>query len=128
LAEQSVSFPAEIVPDADSIFMRAHKNFFRGGTLGQGVFKAHDGGMSVDWSKYSSAQQTQLRGRKPKENAVIEMNVGEVRAIPTLEVSHTPKQDNQAHCDVPLPEFDEDLTEVRFKLRGIAKIVIPVAQ
>ena len=125
MAEQDVIYPIEPVPDADSVFMRAHKNHLVNDSLGPGVFSPHYGGMSVDWKKYSTAEQTKMRGRNPKQNAVIEMNVGEIRAVPTLDVLHTPEPDNQAHCDVPLPEADEDLTEVRFKLIGIAEIVIP---
>ena len=126
MAEQELGFPNEPVPDHDSVFMRAHKNRMVNGLPGPGVFTAHDGGMSVDWSKYAQPEQTRARGRIPRDNAVIEMNVGEVRLIPTLDVLHTPEPQNQAHCDVPLPEVEEDLTEVRFRLKSISKIAIPL--
>lgn len=106
--------------------MRAHQNHMTGGTLGAGAFTAHEGGMSADWNKYSTPQQTLLRARKPEQNAIIEMGVGHIRTIANLEVLHTPEPDNRAHCDVPLPDIDEDLTEARFNLRRIARIVIPI--
>lgn len=125
LAEQELNFSIETVPDADSVFMRAHKQYLLKGTLAHGVFKAHDGGMSVDWNKYSTPEETRFRAKKnPENNAVIEMNVGEIRSIPVLDVVHTPEMGNRAHCDVPLPSEGEDLTEVRFKLRKLAKIVL----
>ncbi len=67
-----------------------------------------------------------MRAPKPWANAVIEMNVGEIRAIPPLDVLHTPEPDNQAHCDVPLPDAREELTQVRLQLKRIATIVIPI--
>lgn len=126
MAEQVVEYPIELVPDHDAVFMRAHKNHFHRGNLREGVFRAQGGGMSVDWSKYSTASQTQMRARQPLDNAVIELNVGKIRAIPPLDVAHTPQAMNQAHCDVQLPEDGEDLTEIRFRLRDIVKIVIPL--
>lgn len=80
--------------------------------------------MSVDWSRYSTPEQTRARGRKPLECAVFALIAGEIRSIPTLDVLHTPLPDNQAHCDVPLPSDPEDLTYVRFKLNQIARIVL----
>lgn len=106
--------------------MRAHAGYIRDGALQPGVFKTREGGMSVDWCKYATPEQTLMRAPKPWENAVIEMNVGRVRSIPTLDVRHTPELGNQAHCDIPLPEPREELTEVRFHLKRIAMIVIPL--
>lgn len=122
-----MSFPVENVPDSDSVFMRAHQNYMVNGQLRPGVFTAHDGAMSVDWNKYSEPKQTLDRARNPKQNAVIEMNVGRIRAVPQLDVLHTPEIENRAHCDVPLPESGEDLTEARFNLKKIATMVIPLS-
>jgi hypothetical protein len=126
LAEQDLRFSDETVPDHDSVFMRAHRNHIVNGLPGPGVYRAHEGGMSVDWCKYAQPEQTKARAKKPQDNAVLEMNVGHIRSIPTLDVLHTPEPKNQAHCDVPLPEVEEDLTEVRFKLTSISKVVIPL--
>ena len=80
--------------------------------------------MSVDWSRYSSAEQTQQRARKPSDNAVVQLNVGTIRAIQSLAVSHSPIQENRSHSDVTLPGNDEDLTEARLKLYRIADLAI----
>src|ERR1700678_2846990 len=107
--------------------MRAHRDYIRDGNLQPGVFRAREGGMSVDWSKYSSAEDTRQRAsRYPERNAVIKMGVGDIRSIPTLEVRHSPKPDNRAHADTILPEIQEDLTQARFELRRIAEVVIPL--
>lgn len=126
MAEQDVAFPAEAVPDEDSVYMRAHRGFLGRGGIAPGVFRSHDGGMSVDWSKYSTPEQTRMRAKSPEDNAVIEMNVGRIRAMSSLNVLHAPLRENRAHCDVPLPDADEDLTEARLKLHRIATVVIPV--
>ena len=38
-------------------------------------------GMSTDWEKYSTPQQTRQRARKPEDNIVISLVAGDVRAI-----------------------------------------------
>jgi len=124
----ALGFPIEEIPDADSVFMRAHKTYFRDGELEPGVFSAKEGpGMSVDWDKYSSPEQTKQRARKsPENNAVISLSVGGIRKIEQLDVVHRPEPDNQAHSEVDLPT-NEELTEVRVKLRRLAQTVIPLA-
>jgi hypothetical protein len=127
VADEKVSFPVEEIPDADSVFMRAHLIHFSNGELRPGVFRAQDGGMSVDWDKYSTPEATRQRARKnPENNAVIRMGVGGIRRIESLDVKHSPEPDNQAHSDVNLPEKNEDLTKVRMLLGRIAEVVIPL--
>ena len=115
------SWPAEGIPYAERLFMRAHRVFFRGGELAPGVFRDHGDGMSVDWERYSSPEETRLRAREPEDNAVVQMVTGEVRAIPPLTVEHRPIRENRAHSEV-LGTKDP---EVRVKLRRICRIVIP---
>jgi hypothetical protein len=126
VADPQLSFPVEEIPDADPVFMRAHCNLLRDGEIVPGVFRAHDAGMSVDWSKYATPEDTRLRARKPLDNAVIALIVGEIRAKVGLAVHHSPQSENQAHSDVILPEDDEDLTEARIKLGRIASFAIPL--
>lgn len=120
-------WPIEEIPDADSVFMRARREHIRDGELLPGVFKDR-GGMSVNWDKYASAEDTKKQASKnPDHNAVISMPVVEIRKIDDLRVEHTPETTNQAHSDVfGLPQKGEQLTEVRFLLRKIAPIVIPL--
>jgi len=95
-----------------------------------GIFKPRGGGMSVDWAKYSTPNETRQRARRdPLENAVISLAVAKIRNIKNLDVQHTPhrtpESPNRAHCDVVgMPDPGEDLTEVRAALGDIALVVI----
>jgi hypothetical protein len=107
--------------------MRAHRMHFASGSLRPGVFRAQGGGMSVDWSRYSSPEATRQRAAKsPENNAVIQMGVGRIRGIGDLEVRHSPEPANRAHSDINLPEKGEDLTETRVLLGRIAEVVLPL--
>jgi hypothetical protein len=121
----ALDFPIENIPDADSVFMRAHKDYIRGGDLVPGVFREQDGGMSVDWDKYASPQDTKGRAKNPANNAVLSLSVGGIRKIRDLDVKHTPEPNNRAHSEVDLPDDREELTEARLLLRRLAAIVIP---
>jgi hypothetical protein len=122
-----VRWQIEDIPDQDSVYMRAHRTYFRDGMLQPGVFKMHDGGMSVDWEKYSSAQNTRQRAKDPPANAVISLPVIDIRGIGSLDVRHTPEPDNRAHSDViGLPDVREDLTEIRMLLLNVSKVAIQV--
>jgi hypothetical protein len=128
VADEELSFHIEEIPDADSVFMRAHRDYISDGELRPRVFRAQDGSMSVDWDKYSTPEATRQRAKKnPENNAVIRMGVGGIRGIGNLDVKHSPELDNQAHSDVNLPDNGADLTELRVLLRRIAQIVLPLS-
>lgn len=112
----------EQVPDGDFLFTAVHEMWFRDGAILPGAFKNHGDGMSTDWSKYSTARKTQQRRSQPEKNAVVQLSVQRVRAIPRQRVEHTPFQDNQAHTDV----FGEKDTEVRILLRRAADVILPL--
>jgi len=120
-----LSFPVEEIPDADAVYMRAHRNLLRDGEIVPGVFRAQGAGMSVDWSKFATPEDTRSRARKPLDNAILAMIAGKIRAEAGLAVNHSPEPENRAHSDVILPEDNEDLTEARIKLGRIAKIALP---
>ena len=124
-----VRWDSEYIPDESQTYMRAHSQYFRGKLLQPGVFRKRDGGMSVDWDKYSTPEQTRQRCASPPDNAVIRLAVIGVRDIPKLDVEHTPDHtpglENRAHSDVlGIPDGGEELTEVRASLVDLAKIVI----
>ena len=93
-----------------------------------GVFRSHDGGMSVDWEKYSSPEETRQRSQIPQDNAVICLPVAKIRNISNLDVEHTPDHTpesmNRAHSDVVGFPEGEDLTEVRTLLLAASSLVI----
>ena len=127
VANEIVSWPSEEIPDESSLWMRVHRQRVRNGDIRPNAFAnkpTDDDGMSTDWEKYSTPQETQNRAKVPSDNAVIQLNVGEVRKLPAQTVVHTPdhKNNNRAHTDV----FGEKHPEVRVKLSRICKIVIPL--
>ena len=123
-----LGFPTETIPDADALFMRAHRMHFCGDVLKPGVFRNQQGSMSVNWNKYASAQATKQQATKnPDMNAVISLIAGGIRKIDKLDVQHTPDPDNRAHSEVVLPINEQDLTEVRVLLLRLAIVVIPLA-
>jgi hypothetical protein len=110
--------------------MRAHRAHFRNGELAPGVFKAQGEGMSVDWAKYSTAEQTRLRAKKPDDNAILSLPVIGIRDIKPLRVEHTPdlQRGNRAHSEVIEMPKAEQLAEARVKLLRIAVVVVPIPQ
>lgn len=93
--------------DEDFLFVRIHKTFRkRDGTISLGWVKnlpTPTHGMSTDWNKYATPEQTRARGKKPaNEYAVGRLKVGKIRAIPQQTISHTPDRENnnRAHTDI----------------------------
>ena len=106
--------------------MRAHETYYMGGELRAGVFTAKNGGMSVDWERYSTKEETRQRASNPAKNAVISLSVAAVRGVNNLDVEHRPEPSNRAHSEVDLPTDREQLTEVRLLLLRLAKTVLPL--
>ncbi|HVA18425.1 MAG TPA: hypothetical protein VMV59_12005 [Candidatus Dormibacteraeota bacterium] len=122
----SVGWPAEVIPDSDFVFMRAHRDHFPGGKLAPGLFRQRGGGMSVDWEKYSTPEETKNRAKQPADNAVVKLSAAGIRAIQPLRVEHTPDYpENRSHSDVFDMPTDESLVEVRVRLLRITDVVIP---
>jgi hypothetical protein len=126
--EVSVPWQSEDIPDADSLWMRVHRMWFDSqGNISPSSFQnrpTDQDGMSTDWQKYADPEDTRSRAKKPQDNAVIRLVVGQVRQIPDQSVVHTPdsKTNNRAHTDV----FGQKHPEARVKLSRICKIVIPL--
>ena len=87
-------WPKEDIPNAASVFMRIHRRWAPNGEALPGAFRDHAGGMSVDWDKYSTPEETRARGRLPSENGVIGTGVGAIRTIEGLSVEHAPIQED----------------------------------
>ena len=101
------TWPIELVPDTNLLFMRVHQNNIREGSLLPIVFVNHgegeEEGMSTDWNKYSTPEETKNRGyatRPSWKGGVIQMVVGDIRKITWQTVQHSPLADNRAHTNV----------------------------
>ena len=116
---------SEHIPDSDLLYMRAHKTWFnKKGQLTPGVFQNRgegpSAGMSTNWSKYATAEETRNAHREPAKNAVIALVTGDVRRLPGQTVQHTPQPNNYAHTDV----FGEKTEEVRVRLLRMCTFVL----
>ncbi len=119
------SWDSESIPDDAVLYMRVHRQHFRGGTLQPGAFRDQGAGMSTEWQKYCKApREARSRAKVPTDNAVIAILVGDVRGIQGLEVVHTPDRErrNRAHVDVIGTKTDR----VRSELLDICEIVLPL--
>lgn len=112
-------WPIEEIPDEDRLFMRVHFENIVDGEPGPGAFRDHGGGMSTDWEKYSTPEESQGRAQRPELYGVISLVTGEVRSIPSLTVVHEPLDDNRAHTEV-FGEKRRD-PEVRVKLTRMSQ-------
>ena len=116
----SEPWPIENIPDAHLLFMRVHRNHIQNGQPIPGVFKnrgeGEQEGMSTDWSRHSTADQTKLRAINPAwRGGVIQMVVGDVRKIPKQTVEHAPLPDNRAHTNVKGPKKESvEGTQIRY--------------
>lgn len=121
------TWPVEDLPDRDNLYLRVHRRWF--GTddaLDLGCFRnqpdERTGGMSTDWSRYATPEQTRTRARSPIDNAVVALTVGDVRTIPGQRVEHSPTIDNRAHTDVWGAKSHDP--EVRRRYSRIARMVL----
>lgn len=117
--------------------MRVHKNDLdKNGWPQVGAFRNRSpeglpltdaDGMSTDWAKHATAQDTLQRAKTPSDNIVVRLIAGKVRQIPEQIVEHTPIEPNsensagnRAHSDV---RGNKKLNpEVRVKFRKICML------
>lgn len=125
-------WPVEEIPGTDTLYVRVHQHWLRDGHVLPGCFQNRPdeatGAMSSDWAKYATAEETRQHARRPEMNAVVALNVGQVRAIPEQRVVHTPVQDdpvlpdNRAHSDIAGPK--ETDPEIRRLFVRISTLVL----
>ena len=122
---------AEEIPDSDLLYLRVHRNHAPDGELGFAAFRDHSppgnalakAGMSTHWSKYADPEEIiEHKTRSPQDNGIVQMLVGDVRAIPRLSVEHTPLPDDRSHTDV----FGPKDTQSRLALQRACSWVIRV--
>jgi hypothetical protein len=119
------SWEKEDIPNSSILYMRVNYHYLsEDGTPEVAAFRDRGRSMSTDWDKYSTPQETLNRTTKdPRHNAVIEMNVEDVRSIPNQSVQHCPRPENRAHTGV-IGDKRKD-PEVRIKFRRICNVIIP---
>jgi hypothetical protein len=122
-------WPIEEVPGDHVLLMRVHRTNIADGKPTAGAFVEHgDGeerGMSTNWSKHASAQQTLNEKPSTWKGGIIEMLVDDVRKIPKQLVVHAPLPLNRAHTNVKGPKKGNfEGTEIRYKFMSIWKWAI----
>ena len=122
-------WPKESIPDEDWLYMAVHRGFTADGEPIPGAFRDHkdpkdpageQAGMSMEWAKYTTPDETRNRRRKPKDNGVIAIRAGDIKAISDLTIEHWPLDDNRSHTNV----FGMKTAEVRLLLLRRSKWVI----
>lgn len=126
-----MTFPIEQIPNEDKLYYRIHQvNIDTSETddkkkIKPGAFdpqpKPHGTEMSVDWSKYSTPNESRNRARIPAKNGIVSFDVYKVRQSPvSLNVAHKPTK-NQAHSIIfhVLPKANNP--EIRINLRRICE-------
>lgn len=120
-----IKWKVEYIPNEDDLYYRMHKQYFEENLniIPASGFRPIRNFLSTDWNKYSKPEESRLRAKKPDENRIVQMNVGDVRDVP-LKVQHNPsvKFNNQAHTDVigmvGIPK--SGLNEIRMKLSSFS--------
>ena len=115
------------IPNEDELFFRVHRSYLRDGEIIPGAFRDQGDhpilrGMSTDWNRYSTAEESRKRARSPEDNGIVSLEVARVRAISGLEVDHDPQWRNRAHSHVN----GEKDAEARLKLTRASRWVISI--
>lgn len=121
-----MSIASEDIPNADLLYRWVHKDMYEDKILNTIVFSNLGTGMSTEWSKYSTPDETKNRvktfKKNPDEYGVLKLNVGKVREIENQIVTHTPSKKNIAHTDV----FGEKTPKVRILFSRVYSWVIEI--
>jgi hypothetical protein len=116
----------EVIPNQDFVFRRVHVNEGINWPdihkIQPNIFRSDQDGMSVNWNKYATADET--LGSNPTKNGVIKLEVGKIRHEPEhLDVIHTPIHSNRAHSSV-IGISPSNKAKTRKKLSMLASWVI----
>jgi hypothetical protein len=119
-----MSYPVEEIPDEYRLYRRVKDNRFNAkGRPMPGAFTENGKGMSSDWSKYSTPEESLRRSPEPARFGIVSLEVTLVRGLGLL-IEHTPRfPHNQAHTDVSGHGDDE---EIRLELARLAEVHGPV--
>lgn len=118
------------IPDEHRVFMRVHKqNIDFKETNPNRMIRPvafdvkGEGGLSVDWSEYSTAQESLERAKLPDSNGIISMPVIGIRSNPLpLTVIHKPEETNYSHSEIyGIPPRKPSDLGIRVKLMDLSK-------
>ena len=120
----------EHIPPKGVLYRRVYWRFCKDGKIRPSAFKVYGPGgtgVSVDWGKYSTAEEALGRADRPMENGVAALVAGEVRTVDELDAVHDPVEGNLAHSQISHldPTDDEAYTDLREQLCELARWVIP---
>lgn len=135
---EAEEWPVEDIPNDDWLFLRVKHCHVENGEPMAGAFRNHgsgdDLGMSTDWDKYSTPNETRDRAAEPSLFGVMAMRVVDVRGIPSQIVVHAPIwPDNRAHANVKGPKGSKETTrvdsvEIRLRFRQVSEWRIRLGQ
>ncbi|MFX0103801.1 MAG: hypothetical protein ACFFCS_29835 [Candidatus Hodarchaeota archaeon] len=105
MADGPLKWEREHIPDEDFLFRRVHESFLDEDDpdfIPPAIFRESkgNGGVSVDWNKYSTSNDARNRAREPERNGIIEISAISIRDVENLEVNHVPIFNNRAHSNI----------------------------
>ena len=121
-----MTWAKEHIPSNDVLFYRIYKSHVDDGEVMPGCFRekgnGESKGMSTDWSRYSTAEQSKERAKTPSYNGIISFITGDIRGL-SLTVAHDPIENhpslpnNRAHTNISgIGNERIKKTETRLKL------------
>ena len=132
MAQSSVDWSPEFIPDQDVLYLAVPNLYLKVDNthISKSCFKPKGEGLSTNWSKYATAQETRDQRSIPGNFGVLQMGVGAVRNVThndPLKVEHKPdpSRNNRAHSEIMgLRTTRSDLNEIRTALKSISKWAI----
>lgn len=114
----------ETIPDNHFVFRRIPDKLFKEGQISPGAFLNRGDGMSVDWQKYSTPEETRnrvsIQELDPLEFGVVKIEAVEIREIKNQILNHAPSKSNRAHSTV----FGPTNNKIRRKFQQCAIMII----
>ena len=90
-------------PDSTRLFRRVHKNELDPedfAFIPPKIFHEIEGGISVDWEKYSTPEASKQRAKNPEFICIAAIQASKVRSLEALDVKHAPSIANRAHSNI----------------------------
>jgi hypothetical protein len=93
----------EEIPDSALLFRRVHINEMDPedfAFIPPKIFHEIEGGISVDWEKYSTPEASRQRAKNPESICIAAIHASKVRSLEDLDVKHAPDLANRAHSNI----------------------------